>query len=120
MNELISIAGQIVSSNVRGQALSTTDLTTQISAVYKQLLNLKGEESGDWKQAIRDDHIVCLFCGAKLRSLGTHLQRQHKMTVREYRRIFNIPNSISLAATDLTRQRSQAARERHQERYLHN
>lgn len=46
------------------------------------------------------DRIVCLLCGQKRRSLGTHIGPIHNVTVDEYKTMFGLPWRTGLACSE--------------------
>lgn len=45
--------------------------------------------------------MSCLECGARLRTMSSHLRHVHKMTTKEYITRFNLPQGFKMCAPDL-------------------
>jgi predicted transcriptional regulator len=65
-----------------------------------------------WKESIGRTKVTCLICGFEGRALGIHLKSKHRLSVKEYRKQFNIPARLSLSSKNLQAKRSKAAKER--------
>ncbi|MEU6664283.1 MucR family transcriptional regulator [Streptomyces sp. NPDC046821] len=55
-----------------------------------------------------DGIVTCLSCGRRLRSLGPHLARAHRMTAAEYRAEHRLPATAALMADEVRGALSQA------------
>ena len=62
------------------------------------------------KRSIRDDHLVCLEDGLKLRSLKQHLRVQHDLTPQQYRAKWALPDDYPMAAPSYAKARSDLAK----------
>ncbi|XUY30519.1 MucR family transcriptional regulator (plasmid) [Agrobacterium sp. rho-8.1] len=88
-----------------------------IRDVLKEGLGLAAseEDKGDLKPAVpikksfTDDHIVCLECGGKYKSLKRHLGQIHDMTTTEYKAKWSLSDDYPLVAKSYSQQRSELA-----------
>jgi predicted transcriptional regulator len=60
---------------------------------------------------VRPDHIVCLECGAKQKTLKRHLQVAHGLSVEDYRAKWSLPKDYPMVAPDYAAQRSALAKQ---------
>lgn len=66
------------------------------------------------------DFIICLECGKRLRSIGTHLRTAHDLSAQEYRERHDLPVSYRLAADSLRAAQSERTRRMIEDGTLHN
>lgn len=131
--ELLKLAVQIVSSHVLANKLSPAELQEEIRAVYRTLAELAGagaeeaakapvgakagEEAGikpavPVEEALQDKYVVCLECGAKLKTLKAHLRRAHDLTPAAYAKRFGLdPKKVPLVCRDYSALRRKLAQE---------
>lgn len=110
--ELLKLTVQIVTAHAAVSELSTAELLDEIKGVYRTLAGLEeGKPEGleaaaptavpekaapeitpavPIEEAVQDDYVVCLECGAKLKTLKAHLRRAHGLTPAEYAKRFQI------------------------------
>jgi transcriptional regulator GlxA family with amidase domain len=60
--------------------------------------------------SVRDDHVVCLECGRKMRRLRRHLAVSHGLTADAYRQRWGLRNDAPLVCVKLSRQSAARAR----------
>lgn len=63
-------------------------------------------------ESVKDDHIVCLEDGKKLRMLKRYLKAQFNMSPVEYRAKWGLPPDYPMTCPDLAEARSGLAKER--------
>lgn len=63
-------------------------------------------------ESVKNDHIVCLEDGKKLRMLKRYLKTQFNMSPDEYRAKWGLPPDYPMTCPDLTEARSGYAKER--------
>lgn len=63
------------------------------------------------RQSVTDDYIICLECGAKLRTMRRHLTRAHGMTAEDYRAKWGLPSDYPTVAPSYSAYRSRMAKE---------
>lgn len=63
-------------------------------------------------ESVKDDHIICLEDGKKLRMLKRYLKTQFNMSPDEYRAKWRLPPDYPMTCPDLTEARSGYAKER--------
>lgn len=119
-NQLLKMAGQIVSAYVSNNLLSSSELTEVIRAVHDTLSDLEnGIENSNQnltpvvpiKKSITDDYIICLEDGKKLKMLKRYLRSQYGMTPEEYRVRWGLPPDYPMVAPNYAAQRSKLAKQ---------
>lgn len=63
-------------------------------------------------ESVKDDHIVCLEDGKKLRMLKRYLKAQFDMSPDEYKAKWGLPENYPMTCPDLTKARSGYAKQR--------
>lgn len=61
------------------------------------------------RRYLNEPRLPCLLCGKRYDLLSTHISKVHKLTPREYKRIFNIPLSYSLTGRDYKQRKKKQA-----------
>jgi len=132
--ELLKMTAQIVTSHASMNELSPQELIDEITSVYNTLAALSGEKvvapeappapevpeeaaavkpAVPIEESIQDDHIVCLVCGEKFRTLKAHLRRAHNLTPVAYCERFGLdPKKYHLVSRNYSEKRRQLAKEK--------
>jgi predicted transcriptional regulator len=63
------------------------------------------------KRSVQHDHVVCLECGFRGKTLRRHLGTRHGLRVAEYLRRWKLPSDHPLTAPAYSEQRSAMAKE---------
>lgn len=63
------------------------------------------------RQSVRPDHVVCLVCGQRQKSLKRHLRVAHELSPEGYRERFNLPSSHPIVAPEYAARRSDLAKQ---------
>lgn len=116
---LIELTVEIVSSHVTKNSVSAGDLPTLIHGVHQALASLGQPQQEPEPEAkapavsvrasIKPDHLVCLVCGKKQKTLKRHIQ-QHGMTPQEYRQAFDLKEDYPMVAPAYSERRSEMAK----------
>lgn len=120
---LVELTANIVSSHAASVEMTSEELLQEIQKVYAALKNLETdvpvEEASvnkeqtpalNPKKSIQKDQVVCLICGkGGFKTLTRHLRVVHNMKPGAYRKQFNLPAGIALAAKSYSEARRQAA-----------
>jgi predicted transcriptional regulator len=116
--ELLTLAGQIVSAHVQSNTVSRDQLPKLIQDVYAALsaaADVASEESRpvpavSVKDSISPTRVVCIDCGKGFSMLKRHLMTDHQLTPEQYRQRWGLPISYPLVAPDYARMRSELAK----------
>lgn len=120
---LVELTANIVSSHASSVEMTSDELLQEIQKVYAALKGLETdipvEEAAvnkeqipvlNPKKSIQKDQVICLICGkGGFKTLTRHLNVVHNMKPGAYRKQFNLPAGIALAAKSYSELRRQAA-----------
>ena len=109
---------EIAVAYVTRNTIAPADLGDLIGAVSRALGVLgreepepaKPEPAGPVRRSIQDDHLVCLVCGGRHKTLRRHLAVAHQLTPEAYRELFGLRPDYPMAAPGYSRQRSEMAK----------
>lgn len=115
---LITLTSDIVTAHVANNNVDVTDLPSLIQNVYTALSGL-GQEVAEEKRpepavsirsSVKNDHVVCLEDGKKMKMLKRHLMTDHGLTPEEYRERWNLPADYPMVAPDYAEKRRELAK----------
>lgn len=125
MPTLLELTAEIVTAHASNTQMTSDEMVNEIQKVYGTLKTLEqtgpqtDQQTGperpkqlSIKQAFKKDEIVCMICGKSFTTLKRHLAVAHDLKPGLYRKQFNIPSSLPLAAKSYSESRRQAAHER--------
>jgi predicted transcriptional regulator len=121
MNEtLITLTSDIVAAHVSNNSVSVDDVPALISKVYGALAGLGqsatpvAEEelkpAVSVRASVKQDYIVCLEDGVKLKMLKRHLMTHYNMTPDQYRARWNLPADYPMVAPAYAEKRRELAK----------
>jgi predicted transcriptional regulator len=113
----LNLTAQIIMSHASIRKLTTKELVMAIKGLYVYLAALDAEDVGKpsipLKDIVKAQHVVCLECERKLKTLKTHLRKSHGLTPKEYYVRFGLdPNKFPLVCKDYSAVRSKMAKDR--------
>ncbi|HFB99110.1 MAG TPA: MucR family transcriptional regulator [Bryobacterales bacterium] len=118
--EFVELTAEIVAAYVGNNAVPSNELSQLIHDVYKALATAVSGGAEEKKEelkpavpirrSVQPDHIVCLECGKKFKSLKRHLRTHHNMTPSEYIEKWNLPADYPLVAPNYAKARSELAK----------
>ena len=116
---LITLTSDIVAAHVSNNSVSVDEVPTLIQNVYGALASLgvapapevKLEPAVSIRSSVKNDHIVCLEDGKKMKMLKRHLMTDHGLTPAEYRARWNLPADYPMVAPDYAEKRRALAKE---------
>lgn len=116
---LITLTSDIVAAHVSNNSVAVSDLPVLISNVYTALAGLNPgqpvaeplpEPAVSIRSSIKNDHIVCLEDGKKLKMLKRHLMTRYGMTPDQYRQRWNLPADYPMVAPAYAEKRRELAK----------
>ncbi|MBB3861490.1 putative transcriptional regulator [Novosphingobium hassiacum] len=116
---LITLTSDIVAAHVSNNSVSVNDLSTLITNVYTALAGLDKpapvaeaapEPAVSIRSSIKNDHIVCLEDGKKLKMLKRHLATRYNLTPDQYRARWNLPADYPMVAPAYAEKRRELAK----------
>ena len=116
---LITLTSDIVAAHVSNNSVGVDDVPALIQNVYGALASLgvapqveaKPEPAVSVRSSIKNDHIVCLEDGKKMKMLKRHLMTDHGLTPAEYRTRWGLPADYPMVAPDYAEKRRTLAKE---------
>lgn len=117
-DSLVSLTASIVSANVSNSPMAVEDLCNMIKSVHTALSGLSGHEAEPVsrrepavpvRSSVKEDYIVCLEDGKKLKTLKRYLRARYQMSPEEYRAKWGLPADYPMAAPSYTNQRRELA-----------
>jgi predicted transcriptional regulator len=117
--DTIRLAAEVVSAYVGFNTVASSEIPALIASVHESFSHLGAEPAAPAAEAqkpavpigrsIREDHLVCLEDGKKLKMLKRYLRTRFDMTPEEYRRKWGLPADYPMVAPSYSRQRSSFA-----------
>jgi len=102
---LITLTADIVAAHVSNNSVAVSDLPLLINNVHSSLNDISGEAEAPApepavpiKSSIKNDYIVCLEDGKKLKMLKRHLMTHYSMTPEDYRAKWGLPADYPMVA----------------------
>ena len=116
---LITLTSDIVAAHVSNNGVSVEDVPTLIKNVFDALASLGSEQEAEKapepavsiRASVKNDHLVCLEDGKKMKMLKRHLMTDHGMTPEEYRARWNLPADYPMVAPEYAEKRRVLAKE---------
>ena len=119
-NDLIVLTSDIVSSYLSNNAIQGSDIPALIGSVHKALqqahtASLEPDRKEytpvvSVKASVKPDHLVCLACGVKQKTLKRHIRTSHDLSVEEYKDRYNLPLDYPMVSPEYADRRSALAR----------
>ena len=121
---LTEMAVELATAQASHSTMSAEDMETYLTKTFETLKHLKNVEEGeavagdepakpqlDPQKSILKNKVICLECGKEFKILTSkHLQKEHNMDSKEYRRKYGFSSRQSLAARSLSAQRRATAK----------
>jgi predicted transcriptional regulator len=117
---LIALTAEIVATQVANNQVAVGDLSGLVQKVYGALAGLdvpsaaaepeKRATAVPVRASVKPDHLVCLACGRKQKTLKRHLKVGHNLTPWQYRAEFGLPESYPMTAPKYSERRSELAK----------
>jgi predicted transcriptional regulator len=115
---LLELAAKIVSAHVANNHVDAGGLPALIQSVFDALSGVETTVPVEQtlvpavsiKQSVKQDHIICLEDGKKLKMLKRHLMTAYQMTPEQYRAKWGLPRDYPMVAPDYAERRSVLAR----------
>lgn len=111
---LATLTADIVSAHVSNNSVAPSELPGLITNVFNSLAGLGGAPAApaekpvpavSIRSSIKQDHIVCLEDGKKLKMLKRHLMTHYKMTPDQYRAKWGLAADYPMVSPNYAEQR---------------
>ena len=116
---LITLTADIVAAHVSNNSVAVSDLPLLIKNVHGALVGLgappvvavvKQEPAVSIRASIKQDYIVCLEDGKKLKMLKRHLMTHYNLTPDQYRARWNLAADYPMVAPNYAEKRRELAK----------
>lgn len=116
---LVALTADIVSAHVSNNSVSVDAVAGLIESVYSALAEVGApppppealpEPAVPVRQSIKQDHIICLEDGAKLKMLKRYLMSRYNLTPEQYRARWGLPADYPMVAPDYSDRRRSLAK----------
>ena len=117
--QLITLTADIVSAHVSSNSVAVGDVANLVQQVHAALAKLSEPQAAPEPEAkkavvsirasVKPDHLVCMECGKKQKTLKRHLQTAHGMTPDVYRKDYGLPNDYPMVAAEYAQRRRDLA-----------
>ena len=118
--ELVSLTADIVSAYVTNNTVVSGDLPKLIEQTFEALKHADEKNAQpiqdkltpavSIKKSVSDDHITCLECGKKFKSIKRHLNTHHNMDPDEYRAKWGLSHDYPMVAPNYSAARAKMAK----------
>ncbi len=117
--DLITMTADIVSAYVSNNEIATADVATLIATVHSALAEAndpapieppKQEPAVPIKSSIKNDYLVSLESGKKMKMLKRYLMTQYQMTPADYRSKWGLPHDYPMVAPAYAAMRGELAK----------
>lgn len=111
--DLVTHTADIVAAYVSSNTIAANDVPRLVQDIHQALASLRQDQQEPEKRepavsvrsSVKPDHLVCLVCGAKQKTLKRHLMTSHDLTPQDYRREFGLPDSYPLTSPEYSERR---------------
>ncbi|MGB3166619.1 MAG: MucR family transcriptional regulator [Alteraurantiacibacter sp.] len=115
---LITLTADIVTALVANNNVEVDAVPSLIEKTYgalsglgvKETVEERPEPAVTVRASVKNDHLVCLEDGKKMKMLKRHLMTDHGMTPEEYRERWNLPADYPMVAPDYAEKRRELAK----------
>ncbi|HEY0413233.1 MAG TPA: MucR family transcriptional regulator [Allosphingosinicella sp.] len=118
--QLIELTADIVAAHVAYNRVAVGEIGDLVAQVHGALTGLGAPPPAppqddrkvgavSVRASVKPDHLVCLACGRKQKTLKRHLATAHRLTPAQYRADYRLPDSYPMVAPDYARQRREMA-----------
>ena len=116
---LVNLTSEIVAAHVSNNSVAVEDVSVLIQNVFGALSGLggeveeevRGEPAVSIRASVKQDHLVCLEDGKKMKMLKRHLMTDHGLTPAEYRARWGLPADYPMVAPEYAERRRALAKE---------
>jgi predicted transcriptional regulator len=116
---LLKLTAEVVASYVSSHRVAPAELEVIIGSVAgslaevgdpPQAVPVRPEPAIPVRRSLGRDHLICLVCGQKRKTLKRHLAVRHQLSPADYRGRYDLGSNYPLVAPSYAAQRSEMAR----------
>lgn len=117
-NRIVQLSANVVAAYVSKNRIAPDDLPGLIARATEALAQtaerslepVSPEPAVPVDKSLNPDHIVCLECGKRFRTLKRHLMTDHDLSPADYREKWRLSERYPMTAPDYARRRAQIAK----------
>jgi predicted transcriptional regulator len=115
---LLKLTAEVVASYVSCHQVALAELEVIIESVAGSLAEVgappkaipaRAEPAVPVRRSVGKNHLICLMCGQKQKTLKRHLAVRHQLTPHEYRERFGLRSEYPMVAPSYAALRSEMA-----------
>lgn len=118
--ELIALTADIVAAHVTNNRVAIGEVSDLVIRVHGALVALGTPPSEpnekkptspavSVRSSVKPDHLVCLACGRRQKTLKRHLETAHQLDPQQYRALYGLSRDYPMVAPDYAQQRREMA-----------
>lgn len=116
--DVLCLTADIVTAHLSNNTVATSDVPALIRSIHSALADLgrhiqaeppRPEPAVTVRASVKNDYIVCLEDGAKLKMLKRYLRTRFNLTPDEYRAKWGLPRDYPMVAPAYAAQRKELA-----------
>ena len=116
---LLKLTAEVVAAYVSSHPVAPAELEVIIGSVAgslaevgnpPQAVPVRPEPAVPVRRSLGRDHLICLVCGQKQKTLKRHLAVRHQLSPADYRGRYDLRSDYPLVAPSYAAQRSEMAR----------
>lgn len=115
-NLKLELTGNIVSAYVGNNPVAQSDVSNLVRSVAAAVESLGSSQAavddGNYelftsiKKSVKADHLVCLDCGKKFKTIKRHIRASHGLSVEEYKKRYSLPADYPVVAPEYAAKRT--------------
>jgi predicted transcriptional regulator len=115
---LLELTADIVAAHVASNNVAAGEVAGLIGQVHEALAKAatvaepekpEAKPAVSVRSSVKPDHLVCLVCGSRQKTLRRHIAVAHGLMPDEYRARFDLPRTYPMVAADYTDRRREIA-----------
>jgi predicted transcriptional regulator len=111
---LAELTADIVSAYVSKNTIVASELPVLIEQTFETLRQMSQRDTVaepkapavSIKQSVKSDHLVCLECGARFKTIKRHLRTAHDLSPDDYKAKWNLGQDYPIVAPNYAEKRS--------------
>jgi predicted transcriptional regulator len=116
---LLKLTSEVVAAYVSSHRVAPAELDVIIGSVAGSLAEVgdpppavpaRAEPAVPVRRSVGKNHLICLVCGQKQKTLKRHLAVRHQLNPADYRERYDLRSDYPLVAPSYAEQRSEMAR----------
>jgi predicted transcriptional regulator len=115
---LLELTADIVAAHLANNTVAVGDVPGLVQRVHEALATLgtsqeqkepEAKPAVSVRSSVKPDHLVCLVCGSRQKTLRRHINVAHGLAPDDYRARYGLPAGYPMVAPDYTARRREIA-----------